>query len=261
MEYNEFILENIKKAGELVLALRKEKFDVMCKNGDVRDVVSSIDIEVNDFLIQKINESYPDHSIYSEESSDIVGESDYMWAIDPIDGTANFVRGIPHFAICLGLLHNGVPIAGAVYNPVTKELFSFSKGCGAYLNGELLHVSTIDTLSDAYVFFHTGRNVELREWGGESYKKLLGTAKKTLNMASSSLDTCFIAVGRIEVNVYGTLNTLDIASAIGILKEAGGVVVDAKGDLIDYTSKIQKIYMSNNMEINNQVRELLENNN
>jgi myo-inositol-1(or 4)-monophosphatase len=257
MEPYEFLLVTIKEAGKLLLEKRDEGFETMSKGGNPRDIVTSVDVAVNDFIIAKIREKYPAHDIYSEEGGGTDSEREYAWTIDPIDGSANFARGIPHFAVCAGLLHKGEPILGAVYNPVTQELFSFTKGGGAFLNGNQIFVSKITDLADAYVFFHTGRKKELREWGGHSYAALLGAARKTENFAGSSLDACFVAAGRIEANIYGTLSTLDIAAAIGILKEAGGIAANEKGEEISYTKEPQKIFMTNNREVLEQLQKIL----
>jgi myo-inositol-1(or 4)-monophosphatase len=257
METYDFLISTIKEAGKLLLQKRDLGFETSSKGGNPRDIVTSVDIAVNDFIIAKIKSAFPDHDIYSEEGSGRESESENLWTIDPIDGSANFARGIPHFAISLGLLHKGEPIAGAVFNPVTQELFSFKKGDGAFLNGNRIFVSKITDIAQAYVFFHTGRKKELHEWGGKSYVALLAHAKKTENFAGSSLDTCFVAAGRIEANIYGTLSTLDISAALGILKEAGGVVTDEDGNAVSYSKNSQKIFMANNREILAQLRKIL----
>jgi myo-inositol-1(or 4)-monophosphatase len=257
MEPYEFLLNTIKEAGKLLLEKRDRGFETMAKDGDPKNVVTSVDMAVNEYLIAEIRKTFPNHDIYSEEGGGNETKNEYAWAIDPIDGSANFARGIPHFAISVGLLRNGEPILGAVFNPVTQELFSFKKNGGAFLNSKQIFVSKITNLADSYIFFHTGRNKELREWGGKSYAALLAHARKTENFAGSSLDACFVASGRIEASIYGTLSTLDIAAAIGILKEAGGIVANERGEEIAYTKEPQKIFMANNGEILEQLRKIL----
>ena len=256
MDRYNFIMTNVRLAGELLMRLRKEKFETLEKGGDPRDIVTSVDLAVNAFLIEKIREVFPEDALYSEEGGG-VSAAGRLWAIDPIDGSSNFSRGIPHFAICIAFLDGGVPETGAVYNPVTDELFSFKKGGGAFLNGAPIHVSGETDLKNAFVFLHAGRKPELWSWGGESYTKLLGAAKKTANYGGSALDACFVASGRIEANIYGRLTTMDIAAAIGILLEAGGRVVNEKGELVTFSSEPTKVVMANNDTIEKQVLELL----
>ncbi len=249
MEPYDFAIASVKEAGTRILALREQHFDVSVKGGDPRDILTSIDLNINEFLIGEIKRQFPGHGIYSEEGGDKKTESEYVWVIDPIDGTSNFSRGIPHFAVCMGLLEKGVPVVGAVYNPITKELFSFKKDAGAFLNGSSMHVSAITELSKAGILLHAGRKPELWAWGGESYTKLLEVAHKTLNFGGSALDICFIAAGRIEGVVYGRLTTMDVAGAFGILLEAGGVAADTQGQPVTLAVEPQKFIAANNKEI------------
>ncbi|MFZ3043616.1 MAG: inositol monophosphatase [Minisyncoccia bacterium] len=256
MNRYDFIIEQVRAAGELLMRLREEKFETLGKGGDPRDVVTSVDIVVNDFLVGKIRETFPEDAIYSEESGG-ANVAERLWTIDPIDGSSNFSRGIPHFSICVAYLQQGVPEAGAVYNPVTNELFSFKKGGGAFLNDKSIHVSSETDLKNAFVLLHAGRKPEMREWGGHAYRQLLEHAKKTSNLAGSALDTCFVAAGRIEANIYGTLSTLDIAAAIGILNEAGGVLVDGNGESAKFEPNPQRIIAANSKVIADAIRAIL----
>lgn len=257
MNYYDFIVVSVREAGDLLMRLREEKFDTLEKAGNPRDIVTSVDFAVNEFLIGKIREMFPGDAIYSEEEGGIA-EGGNTWAIDPIDGSSNFSRGIPHFSVCLGVLEGGVPVAGAVYNPVTRELFSFKKGGGAFLNGKPIHVSTVSDLAKAQVVFSPGsRKSELWDWAAASYRKLLEHSLKRGMYGSSALDLCFVASGRADVGVYGTLSTLDIAAAIGILLEAGGRVVTKKGEPIAFSAEPQTVIMANGEEIERSVLKLL----
>jgi myo-inositol-1(or 4)-monophosphatase len=150
-----------------------------------------------------------------------------------------------------------VPIAGAVYNPVTCELFSFKKGEGAYLNGERIFVSNKTELRDSSILFHAGRKPELWRWGGDGYAKLLEHAKKTTNLGGSALDACFVAAGRVEGNIYGRLSAVDIASALGILYAAGGVAVGVDGKPVTFSTEPQKVFMANSPKMANNLVALL----
>lgn len=256
MDPYDFVVATVREAGELLMKLRGEKFETLEKGGDPRDIVTSVDFAVNNFVIKKIKDAYPNDAIYSEEGGGVVAGAN-SWAIDPIDGTANFARNIPHFAVCLAYLEAGEPTAGAVFNPVTNELFSFTKGGGAFLNGKSIHVSNEKELKNSFVLLHAGRKQELCDWGAESYRKLLKEAKKTSNLASSALDACFVAAGRIEANIYGTLSALDIAAAVGILQEAGGRIVNKKGESTEFSTEPQTVLMTNNKEIESTLLKLL----
>lgn len=257
MEKYNFILAQVRTAAQLLMQLREEKFDVMPKGEDPRDVVTSVDIAVNDFLIKKIHEEFPDDSIYSEEGGNVDMSTSRLWTIDPIDGTSNFSRGIPHFAICLAFVENGIPEAGAVYNPVTDELFSFKRGGGAFLNGKQIHVSSETNLKKSFVLLHVGRNPKFWEWGKNAYRQLLEHAKKTSNLAGSALDTCFVASGRIEASIYGTFSTLDVAAAVGILREAGGVMVTENGEPAELQTEPRCITAANSTTTAESIRKII----
>lgn len=252
----DFVLATVREAGELLLKLRDEGFTATHKGSDPRDIVTSVDTAVNEFIIGKIKEAFPKDAIYSEEGNGL-STGVNAWAIDPIDGSSNFARGIPHYAVCIAFLENSIPTAGAVFNPVTNELFSFKKDGGAFLNSKPISVSTTTELEKATVSFRAGRDAKLWDWGGVSYTKLLSARARSLNLGGSALDACFVACGRIEANIYGRLSTMDIASAIGIVLEAGGMVVNEKGESVAYSTEPQRVIMTNNETIEKEILALL----
>ncbi len=257
MEKYNFILTQVHAAAQLLIQLRDEKIDVMSKGGDPRDVVTSVDIAVNDFLIKKIHEAFPDDSIYSEEGNNINISPSRLWAIDPIDGTSNFSRGIPHFSICLAFIKNGTPESGAVYNPITNELFSFKRGGGAFLNDKPIHVSSETDLKKSFILLHVGHNQKFWKWGSNAYMQLLEHAKKTSNLAGSALDTCFVASGRIEASIYSTFSMLDVAAAVGILREAGGVMVTKNGELAELRTEPECVIAANSTTTIESIRNII----
>ncbi len=254
-----FACNAVEEAGEYLRTKQTEDFTVSIKEGNARNIVTSLDQEINQRLLAKIRETFPTHRIYSEEGEDSKEGTDEQWVLDPIDGSSNFSRGIPHYAISVGLMRGGVPVLGAIYNPVTKELFSFEQGRGAFMNSMPIHVSEVPLLKGAQVIFSPGsRNPELFDWAGISFRRLLEHAKKRGMYGSSALDICFIAAGRADAGVYGTLTTLDIAPAIGLLIEAGGVVLGADGLAISYSDVPQKAYLGNSPQMAEEIRTLLE---
>lgn len=253
----DFALTVVRDAGKLLRDVREKEFNVSIKGNNPRDIVTSADIEVNEHIITAIKKAFPKDGIVSEEGGGIEKTSRRQWVIDPIDGSANFSRGIPHFAVCLGLVENGESVLGAVYNPVTNELFSFEKGKGAFLNGKAVRVSDMTELSHATVFLSAGRKKENWDWGGVSYRKLLEHTLKVKNLGSSSLDICFVAAGRIEACVSGAFTTRDVAPALGFLYEAGGVASNARGDRLLYSNMPEKVFVANNKTILDSLRVLL----
>jgi len=241
MNRYEFILKLVKEAGELLLSSKEKHLDISSKNGDKRDILTNVDIEVNTFVIDRIKETFPADNVYSEESlGGIEGNTNY-WSIDPIDGTSNFARDIPHFATVISYIENGVATVGAIYNPVTGELFSFENGRGAFLNGKAIHVTDISTVKDAYILLHIGRKAEVQDWGLKLQKYFLTNAKKNTNLGSSALDLAFLSSGRVDAVIYGTMTTADIAVATALVREAGGQIYDIAGLPIELRYTPQQI--------------------
>ena len=243
-----FVVNLTKEAGEKILESKDRHMDVSIKHNDPRDILTNVDIEISDFISQKIKETFPGENIYSEENTNVDLSSGSFWTIDPIDGTANFSKDIPHFAVVLGYVHLGVAMVGTVYNPVTRELFSFEKDKGAYLNDKPIHVSSVTDIGNSTVLLSSGRKPEHWEWGMKFYKFLLGKVNKLRSLSCSGLDICFVAAGRVELCLYGQLTAIDIIPAIGILKEAGGVIGGPNGPVDEISDKSQIIYAANNQE-------------
>ncbi|MBX4199214.1 inositol monophosphatase [Candidatus Parcubacteria bacterium] len=252
----DFVVALAKEAGEKVLQAREKHVDISIKNNDPRDLVTNVDIEVSQFISQRIGESFPGEKIYSEEADDDISSGSF-WAIDPIDGTKNFVRGFPMFSVVIAYVEKDKASVGAVYNPITKELYSFERGRGAFLNQIPIHVSNKTELKESTIFLTTGRNQEQWEWGTKMYRFLLEYSHSVRGIASSGLDICSVAAGRSEACIYANLTTIDVIAAIGILEEAGGLA-EGKSGALDPMSKVPQILIAaNNQEILSALRAAL----
>jgi myo-inositol-1(or 4)-monophosphatase len=211
-----------KKAGQYALE-KSHDLSVSSKGDDYRNLVTNVDIEVSEMLKAEIRELFPEHAFYSEEEPGVIDKEKYTWVIDPIDGTSNYARSIPYYSSVVTVMKSGQVVTSVVFSPVLNECYQVTAS-GVTLNGEAISASSTDKLKQAYVNFHPGRKSELRDWVGETKIFLLGEAKKSINLASSALDLCYIANGRMDVLIYGTLTTIDIAGAIEMVRRAGGEV-------------------------------------
>lgn len=247
-ERYDFIISTIKEAGELLVAEIEKGFEVSSKEGDSRNILTEVDLKVDEFFKNKIKEKYPEEKIYSEEGGDDFGTLP-MWSLDPIDGTSNFARAIPHYAVVMAFVENGEAVVGAVFNPITRELFSFEKGRGVFLNGKEIKASEVKGIKDAYVLLHIGRKENLHDWGLRLQKTLLASAKKNANLGSSALDLAFLASGRVDAVVYGTMTTLDIAVAISMVRFAGGEVYDVSGNPVVLSKEPQQVFATSTREL------------
>ena len=232
-----------------------EKLQVSLKGPG--DFVTASDKKVEKILIEELQKARPNYSILSEEIGEIKNDEEFKWIIDPIDGTANFLHGIPHFAISVGLEHNGEIICGIVYDPIKDEMFVAEKGNGSYLNNQRMRVSTRSKLKDCIIF--TGgpkseskdRELALKEYNNFSSKVLIPIRK----LGSASLDMAYVAAGRCDGFWQRNLNYWDIAAGIILIKESGGFVTDFNGE----NRYIQnKTILATNSKIGNEMIEILK---
>jgi myo-inositol-1(or 4)-monophosphatase len=195
------------------------------------DFVSAADLKAEKTLRAELAKARPRFGFLMEETGEIAGEDGkHRWIIDPIDGTTNFLHGIPHFAISIGLEMEGEIIAGLVYNPIVEEVFYAEKGQGAFLNDKRLRVSSRNRMSESVIA--TGIPFHGRP-GHEPFLQQLGRVMQTVagvrRMGSASLDLAYVAAGRYEGFWETGLQPWDIAAGILLVREAGGYVTDFKG--------------------------------
>jgi len=232
-----------------------EKLQVSLKGPG--DFVTNCDKKVEKILINELQIARPNYSILSEEIGEINNDSACKWIIDPIDGTANFLHGIPHFAISVGLEENNEIIAGIIYDPIKDEMFIAEKGNGSYLNNQRMRVSSRSKLKDCVVF--TGgprqnaenKNIVLKEYNNFSSEVDTPIRK----MGSAALDMAYVAAGRCDGYWQRNLSYWDVAAGIIIVKEAGGFVTDFDGES-KYVEN--KTILATNAKIGDQMREILK---
>ncbi|MGQ4276548.1 inositol-1-monophosphatase [Pseudidiomarina sp. E22-M8] len=204
-------------------------FNVQAKTQN--DFVSEIDKAAEQAIIRTIQKTFPDHSFLAEESGTIDGATpEHQWIIDPLDGTTNYLRGIPHFAISIAYLHKGSVQAAVVYDPLREELFSATKGVGAQLNGKRLRVKAQRDLNGALLA--TGFPFKRKDLQ-TNYQAVFGALfEHTSDMrraGSAALDLAYVAAGRFDGFWEFSLEPWDIAAGGLIVREAGGLVTDFAG--------------------------------
>ena len=196
------------------------------------DFVSSSDKKVEKILIDELQKARPNYSILSEEIGEINNDESFKWIIDPIDGTNNFLHGIPHFAISIGLEHDKEIICGIIYDPIKDEMFTAEKGKGSYINNYRMRVSSRSKLKDCIIFTGGPRHGSAdRELSMEEYNKFSSEVLIPIRkLGSGALDMAYVAAGRCDGFWSRNLNYWDIAAGIILVKEAGGFVTDFNGE-------------------------------
>lgn len=195
------------------------------------DFVSDADRRAEERIYDVLQEARPTWGFLGEESGEIKGkDKQHRWIVDPLDGTTNFLHGMPHFAISIGLERDGEMVAGLVYNPIADEMFAAEKGQGAYLNDKRLRVAARRKLADSVIVNgmpHLGRGdhaLFLRE-AATMMRKVAGLRR----MGAASLDLCWVAAGRMDGYWEDGLSPWDMAAGLMIVREAGGVTRDTHG--------------------------------
>jgi len=206
-----------------------EKLQVSVKGPG--EFVTMTDKKVEKVLITELQKARSNYSILSEEIGEIKNDKEFRWIIDPIDGTSNFLHGIPHFGISVALEHNKEIICGIIFDPIKNEIFSTEKGNGSYLNNQRIRVSSRKKLQDCILFTGGPRlTSKNRELSFEEYKKFSSKVIIPVRkMGSASLDMAYVAAGRCDGLWQRDLHYWDIATGILLVKEAGGFVTDFKG--------------------------------
>ena len=188
--------------------------------------VTSADKRTEKILIEELQRAHPEYGIITEETG-IINKSntDNRWVIDPIDGTMNFLNGIPQFAISIGYEEKGEITCGVIFNPIVNEMFVAEKGNGAYLNNSRIRVSNKKKIKDALLV--TGGPEETSKIKNKIFSEYINVSNNVSNVrkfGSAALDMAYVACGRFDGYWQRELNYWDIAAGIIILKEAGGFI-------------------------------------
>ena len=197
------------------------------------DLVTEVDLAAEKEIIAILAGVFPDHRIAGEESGEGRGESDYLWWIDPIDGTTNFVHGYPFYSVSIGLEYRGDIIVGIVYDPTRNELFQAVKGKGASLNGTPIAVSKVRTLNDSLLATGFPYDRSKRQEALSIAARILKLVQGVRRDGSAALDLAYVAAGRLDGFWEFGLKPWDTAAGRLLVEEAGGRVSDFKGDLFD----------------------------
>jgi myo-inositol-1(or 4)-monophosphatase len=220
-----------RKAGSLIVRASSDLDKLTVTTKRQNDFVSEVDHRAEEAIISVLKEAYPTHGFHAEESGISAPEAEYVWVIDPLDGTTNFLHGFPQYCVSIGLLHKGVPQQAVVFDPNRNELFTATKGVGAYLNDRRIRVSKVDRLENALI--STG--FPFKEVSGiDDYLRMM--KNMTLGCSgirrpgAAALDLAWVAAGRTDGFWELGLAPWDMAAGVLLVREAGGLVGDLSGE-------------------------------
>lgn len=216
----------------------EELMDRLTKNGDTTiqqkdfgETVTNFDREINQFIIEELQAHFPDHDMVTEEADEIDSDSESdRWFVDPIDGTNNFVRHIPLYAVSIGYERNGELAAGAIYDPRNKELFSGSLEEGAFLGKHQLSVSDVQEIGESMIMEGYGYDPKYKEMHEEILEGLSEHAKYRRNLGTAALMLAYIARGKADGLILSGIKAWDCVAGAVLVRAAGGKVTNYNGE-------------------------------
>ncbi len=224
------LLQAVATAGPIMKESFNGSFKISNKEG-INNLVTEVDHASEKAIIGIIKDHYPGHFILSEETGEIVMDSEYKWIVDPIDGTVNYANGIPICCVSIAVEHKGKMLLGAVFNPFLNELFIAEKGRGATLNDKPIHVShKQDMASSCLVTGFPYRLLDEPNGPLDIFNKLIRRGIPVRRLGSAAIDLCWVAAGRFDGFYEHKLEAWDSAAGFLIVEEAGGKVTDFNGN-------------------------------
>ncbi len=221
-------------AGTVILRHMDRVQDMSVDAKGRNDFVTNVDHQAEAAIIQTLHKAYPKHGILAEESGyNGLGDvrDEYLWIIDPLDGTTNYIHGFPQFAVSIALQHRGKLDQAVVYDPFKNELFSASRGSGAQLDGKRIHVSKQTRLENALL----GTGFPFKEMDNldrymETFRALITQTAGIRRAGAAALDLAYVACGRLDGFWEFGLQPWDMAAGALLIEEAGGIVADMHGN-------------------------------
>lgn len=243
-----------RKAGNLIAKNYETPDAIETSQKGSNDFVTNVDHQAERLIVEIIRKSYPKHSIVTEEGGDLGGEdNDIQWVIDPLDGTSNFIKRLPHFSVSIAVRVKGRTEVGVVYDPMRNELFTAVRGQGSQLNGYRLRGSSARDLDGTILA--TGFPFKTRQHS-QSYIKILtrlfGRCADFRRTGSAALDLAYVAAGRVDGFFEIGLKPWDFAAGELLVREAGGLITDftgnhnylSSGNLVAGTPRVVKAILS-----------------
>lgn len=199
------------------------------KSKGFRDIVTDADFASDRAIRTRLMRAFPDYVILSEEDAQPPARADYVWMVDPLDGTTNYAHRLPIFCVSIALTHRGQPIVGVVYDPMREECFFAERGKGASMNGTRLAASRIVEVEDAVIGFELAREPQLRAHGLSIFAELASRATTARLGGSAALSLCYVGAGRLDGYFQLQLAAWDVAAGILIARESGARVTHLDG--------------------------------
>ncbi len=211
---------------------RRRGFTREIKFKGMRDIVTDADFAANRAIQDILRKEFPAHAVLSEEDAHPeaqITRTEFLWIVDPLDGTTNYARGYPVYAVSIALAERGRAQVGVVYDPLRDECFYATRGEGAFLNGVKIQASQVSKLENAAIGFELPREQTLREQGLRWFASLVARSTTGRIGGSAALSICYVGTGRLDAYFHPSLSPWDVAAAILIAREGGARVTHLDG--------------------------------
>lgn len=259
-QYQKFAVKLAQEAGKILLRSWRKSDKGRIKHH--RELVTKTDIQANKYLVQAIKKQFPDHGIISEEAKPRRAKKDYVWIVDPLDGTTNFTMGFPFFSVALGLACKNEIILGIIYNPVLNDLYTAQKNRGAYLNKKRIRVSGVKDLKKSEIIFCHGTGKNDFAYDRTYYSRVQPKIRACRMWGAAGEEFGAVARGGAEAFIFtsSTSGIWDFAPGILIVREAGGKVTDLKEkDWYVGIRPHKNAILASNTLVHNKLLELIQN--
>lgn len=230
----EIALVAVKKAEPIFQKSFGNATGILTKDDFSHSLVTDVDKEIETLIRKELAENFPEHSIVGEEFPKTENSSEYVWYLDPIDGTSNYIKGLPFCAISLALWRLNKPIIGIINNPISGDSYYAVSGQGAFCNDKKISVSSVSVINEAFGAFGANDSHQMEKL----FDKIASISKKWRILGSHALQICLVANGSLDYFVADKgFHMWDVAAGISILEEAGGNVTDWQGNPFTQNSK------------------------
>ena len=236
------ILQDFRAASSAAAQLAAEvlldwqgKFSVRSKAPS--DLVTEADEAAQKVIKEYLLDRFPDHDFLGEEAQEerthSIGDADFIWVVDPLDGTTNYVHGFPYFCVSIALVAKGELLAGTILNPTNGECFSAAAECGAQLNGQPIQVSNTGHMNEALLAASFPAEVDRNSVEVSRFLRMLDASRSIRRLGAAALNLANVAAGRIDGYWGSTPHAWDVAAGLLLVREAGGIVTNISGNAFD----------------------------
>jgi myo-inositol-1(or 4)-monophosphatase len=230
-------IEAAHNAGELILKCFRKPQKIEWKGP--ADIVTQADRDAEEAIVRTIRQAFPDHGFLAEEGHSESQRADYLWVIDPLDGTRNYAAGIPFFCTSIALVLRGQPVLGVIYDPLHRETFSAERGKGTYLNGEKVSFPPKTHLEQARLYFGLPpyKRKDSPGLALPMLVRLYPTLDMVRNSGSAALSLAYVACGRLDISYHDHVNAWDMLAGVLLVQESGGIATEFSGGPISLSSR------------------------